>query len=177
MTRLSFLTCFLVLCSILLIPSQSHRPLPKRHVALFIFGDSQFDAGNNNYINTTAEFKENFYPYSESFFTYPTGRPSYGRLVPDFIAEYAKLHLISTFLPSFNNKFIYGVNFASRGVGALVETYQGFVIDLKTQVSYFRIVEKQLKPKLGDSGTKTLSSEAVYLFNTCSNDYFFLLLR
>ncbi|KAJ0008434.1 hypothetical protein Pint_29341 [Pistacia integerrima] len=110
----------------------AYRSLSKNHVALFIFGDSLFDAGNNNYINTTIQFQANFWPYGETFFNYPTGRASDGRLIPDFIAAYAKLPSISTILPSYNSdKFIYGVNFASAGGGALVETFQGMVITSK----------------------------------------------
>ena len=62
------------------------EPLPSiKHVALFVFGASQFDAGNNNYINTTG--KANYWPYGETTFKYPSGRFSDGRLVPDFIGE------------------------------------------------------------------------------------------
>ncbi|KDO45746.1 hypothetical protein CISIN_1g016962mg [Citrus sinensis] len=147
--------------------------LPRRQVALFIFGDSLFDAGINNYINTTTDYQANFWPYGESFFDYPTGRFSDGRLIPDFIAEYAELPFIPTFLPYHNHdQFTYGVNFASGGAGALVETHQGFVIDLETQLSYFKIVEKLLKQKLGDEEAETLLSEAVYLFGVGGNDYF-----
>lgn len=53
--------------------------------ALFILGDSLYDPGNNNYINTTTEFQANFWPYGKSFFNAPTGRFSDGRLIPDFI--------------------------------------------------------------------------------------------
>ncbi|KAK0595575.1 hypothetical protein LWI29_008015 [Acer saccharum] len=152
-----------------------HQKFPKKvHVALFIFGDSYFDAGNNNYINTTADYQANFRPYGESFFKYPTGRFSDGRLVSDFIAEYAKLPLISTFLQSSTDQFTSGVNFASAGAGTLVETHQGLVIDLKTQLSYFKVVEQQLKQKLGDAAAKKLISKAVYLFSIGSNDYFTL---
>ena len=44
-------------------------------------------------------------------------------------AEYAGLPLIPAYLPvtGNNHKFIYGVNFASDGAGALVETHQGLV--------------------------------------------------
>lgn len=147
--------------------------LPKRQVALFIFGDSLFDAGNNNHINTTTEYQANFWPYGESFFDYPTGRFCDGRLIPDFIAEYAELPFIPKFLPYHNDdQFTYGANFASGGAGALVETHQGFVIDLKTQLSYFKIVEKQWKQRLGDEEAETLLSEAVYLFSVGGNDYF-----
>ncbi|KAJ4717727.1 GDSL esterase/lipase [Melia azedarach] len=169
--RSEFLICFLILFSSLLVPSHGHWGLPEKQAALFIFGDSLFDAGNNNYINTTTDFLANFFPYGETFFKYATGRHSDGRLIPDFIAEYAKLPLIPTFLPSTSHEFTFGVNFASAGAGALVETHKGFVIDLKTQISYFKIVQKELKQKLGDERTKTLLSRAVYLFSIGSNDY------
>jgi hypothetical protein len=61
--------------------------LPEKHASLFIFGDSYFDAGNNNYINTTTDFQANFGPYGESFFKYSTGRGSDGRVIPDFIGN------------------------------------------------------------------------------------------
>ena len=53
--------------------------------SLFVFGDSLFDVGNNNYINTTA--RANYFPYGETYFHYPTGRFSDGRVIPDFIGE------------------------------------------------------------------------------------------
>lgn len=135
---------------------------------LFIFGDSILDAGNNNYINTTTLDQANFFPYGRTFFRFPTGRFSDGRLISDFIgekqffftwafllqvnqcilsinmyvyivwsrplfyvymcvAEYAKLPLIPPFLRPGNHQYEYGVNFASGGAGALVETFNGQV--------------------------------------------------
>ena len=87
----------LVLYACIFIPTQCHGNicLPKEHVALFIFGDSILDAGNNNYINTTTDFQANSWPYGETFFKYSTGRPSDGRLIPDFIG---KIMVICCFL-------------------------------------------------------------------------------
>ncbi|KAL2345989.1 hypothetical protein Fmac_007274 [Flemingia macrophylla] len=144
---------------------------PKQHAALFVFGDSLFDVGNNNYINTTADNQANYSPYGETFFKYPNGRFSDGRVIPDFIAEYAKLPLIQPYLfPGFQ-RYVDGANFASAGAGALVETHQGLVIDLKTQLSYFEKVSKVLKQELGEAETTTLLAEAVYLISIGSNDY------
>ncbi|KAK2970482.1 hypothetical protein RJ640_023665, partial [Escallonia rubra] len=145
-----------------------------KRVPLFIFGDSLFDAGNNNYINTVA--RANFWPYGETFFKYPTGRFCDGRLIPDFIAEYAELPLIPPYLQPGNYQFGYGANFASAGAGALDETHPGrvcdvLVINLNTQLTYFKDVEKQLMQKLGDEEATKLLSEAVYLFSIGSNDY------
>ena len=56
-------------------------------VALYIFGDSLFDSGNNNYIHTTPLDQANFWPYGETFFNFSTGRFSDGRLMSDFIGK------------------------------------------------------------------------------------------
>ena len=84
MASLRFFLCFFLFCgsSLSLVCG---RGLPKNHVALFVFGDSLFDPGNNNYINTIGQ--ANFPPYGETFFKYPTGRFSDGRLIPDFIGK------------------------------------------------------------------------------------------
>ena len=44
-----------------------------------------------------------------------------------FSAEHANLPLIPPFLQPGNHEFYDGVNFASAGAGALVETFQGSV--------------------------------------------------
>ncbi|KAK9923828.1 hypothetical protein M0R45_032228 [Rubus argutus] len=149
-----------------------YSEIQKKQAALFVFGDSLFDAGNNNYINTTTRYQASWWPYGETFFRYPTGRFSDGRLIPDFIAEYGNLPFVPPYLqPGFNN-YTYGVNFASGGAGALAETHQGFVIDLETQLGYFKKVEKQLRHKLGDDEAHTLLSNAVYLISIGANDYY-----
>ena len=43
------------------------------------------------------------------------------------LAEYAKLPIIPAYLQPGLKDYTYGVNFASGGAGALVETYQGSV--------------------------------------------------
>ncbi|KAL2336361.1 hypothetical protein Fmac_010807 [Flemingia macrophylla] len=147
--------------------------LPENHIALFIFGDSYFESGNNNYINTTTFFQANFPPYGETFFKYANGRFSDGRVISDFIAEYAKLPPIPPFLhPEHrDDEYIYGVNFASAGAGALAETNPGFVIGLKTQSLYFAQVIKQWRLKLGEEKANKLLSTAVYIFSIGGNDY------
>ncbi|GKC47743.1 SGNH hydrolase-type esterase domain-containing protein [Tanacetum coccineum] len=99
-----------------------------KEVAVFVFGDSLFDPGNNNYINTIPVLQANYLPYGESYFSPPTGRFSDGRLISDFIAEYARLPLIPPYLEPGNNEFTYGANFASAGAGALIETLPGLGI-------------------------------------------------
>ncbi|KAG4949512.1 hypothetical protein AAZX31_15G173500 [Glycine max] len=139
--------------------------------AFFILGDSTVDSGNNNYINTIPENKADYKPYGQNgFFQEPTGRFSDGRVIVDFIAEYANLPLIPPFLQP-NADYSNGANFASGGAGVLVETNQGLVIDLQTQLSHFEEVRILLSEKLGEKKAKELISEAIYFFSIGSNDY------
>nr|XP_043615561.1 GDSL lipase-like [Erigeron canadensis] len=162
--------CLLSTTIIIMTPSQGSS-IPA--VALFVFGDSLFDPGNNNYINTTTEFQANFWPYGQSYFSPPTGRFSDGRLIPDFIAEYARLPLIPTYLEPNNNsdKFTHGANFASGGAGALIDTHAGLVVDLQTQLRYFGDLENEYRMRLGVTKSQQLLSSAVYLFSCGGNDY------
>ncbi|KAL4587742.1 hypothetical protein LXL04_000616 [Taraxacum kok-saghyz] len=158
-----------VSCLLILTPgSQGHS---NKHLALFIFGDSLFDPGNNNYINTTPWLQANFWPYGESFFSPPTGRFSDGRIIPDFIAEFAGLPLIPAYLDPRNNDFSYGANFASAGAGVLNSSDYGRTVSLKTQLHYFVDLVKHYRKNLGDEKTEQLLSDAVYLFSCGSNDY------
>ncbi|KAH9305593.1 hypothetical protein KI387_009997, partial [Taxus chinensis] len=51
-------------------------------VALFIFGDSTVDPGNNNYISAVPQFRADHPPYGNNgFFEKPTGRFCEGRVV------------------------------------------------------------------------------------------------
>lgn len=73
-----------------------HISEPERGTAFFIFGDSYFDVGNNNYINTSTLDQANFWPYGQSYFKSPTGRFSDDRLISDFIGRQLFLiHLLS----------------------------------------------------------------------------------
>lgn len=78
--------------------------------ALFTFGDSIFDPGNNDFIPTSV--RANNPPYGQDFMGgKPTGRFSNGKLSADFICMYGT-HLVSsfhnfflTFIPCFHKHF------------------------------------------------------------------------
>ncbi|XP_021910978.1 GDSL esterase/lipase 1-like [Carica papaya] len=111
-----------------LVMSSISLQLQTNQAALYVFGDSFFDAGTNNYINTLTYFKANYWPYGQTTFNSLTGRFSNGRLIPDFISEYAWLPVIPPYLQPGNQQFFsYGVNFASGGGGVLPQTYSGYV--------------------------------------------------
>ncbi|XP_052183032.1 GDSL esterase/lipase 5-like [Diospyros lotus] len=157
---------------------QAEKDVDWPPATFFIFGDSYFDAGNNNYINTSTLDQANFLPYGETFFHFPTGRFSDGRLISDFIAEQAGLPLVPPFLQPGAEENCYGngVNFASAGAGALVETFQGWVISLRRQLSNYRKVERLWRHELGKREAKRAMSRAIYLFSIGTNDYFTLFL-
>lgn len=50
--------------------------------ALYVFGDSVVDSGNNNHLPTQA--KSNFLPYGVDFNGKPTGRFTNGRTIADY---------------------------------------------------------------------------------------------
>jgi hypothetical protein len=110
--------CFLLVCSISFIQSNEVRR-PPSFSALFVFGDSTVDAGNNDYLVTIA--KSNFPPYGRDFIDHkPTGRFSNGRLATDFMA--AALGVKETVPPFLDptltsQDIITGVSFASGGSG------------------------------------------------------------
>lgn len=139
--------------------------------ALFVLGDSTVDVGNNNVMDTLPLFKVDRSPYGRRFFGKPTGRFSEGRVVPDFIADYAGL----PFLPPYADReadFSYGANFASGGAGILRETNNGMVIDLETQLSQFVELHKLLAGNMSSGMEARLFFEdAVYLISIGSNDY------
>jgi hypothetical protein len=85
-----------MLCASFLVPASCRS---YSHGALFIFGDSLYDAGNNIYLNTNTP-KPNIFPYGETYFMHPTGRASDGRLIPDFIGKYNTLHFFFSLLIS-----------------------------------------------------------------------------
>ncbi|KAK1376296.1 GDSL esterase/lipase 1-like [Heracleum sosnowskyi] len=164
-----------VLCEIISSSSLWEKELScntnNSRAALFVFGDSLYDPGNNNYISKNNTFKANFWPYGESFFTEPTGRFSDGRLIPDFICEYAGLPIIPPYLQPGKHHFVYGANFASGGAGALDETFLGLVVNLNTQLNQFKNVANQLKQQLGEEEASDLLSQSVYMISIGVNDY------
>lgn len=76
--------------------------------ALFVFGDSTVDTGNNNYIETALESRADHEPYGQNgFFDRPTGRFSDGRVIVDFIGTFvlADLDCNSTMWHCFRHLF------------------------------------------------------------------------
>ncbi|KAA8541591.1 hypothetical protein F0562_022743 [Nyssa sinensis] len=175
MASLAFHLSFLLFFASFIIPTSCDAESLNsiKPAALFVFGDSLFDSGNNQFVDGSRPSPTNYWPYGETFFEHPTGRVCDGRIVPDFIALFANLPILSPYLQPGEHDFTDGTNFASAGSGVLDGTQPG-TINLNTQLSYFKNVKKWLRQKLGDEEARKMLMNAVYLFSTGGNDYFSL---
>lgn len=136
--------------------------------AIFAFGDSLIDAGNNNFVEGSTTLA-NFLPYGETFFHKPTGRFTNGRLVFDFLASKLGLPFMPPFLRP-GAAFKKGVNFGSAGSGILSTTGGHGVIPFTTQVNEFQQVATKLANDLGAAAAGDLISNSLFFFVTGSND-------
>ncbi|KAL2931782.1 hypothetical protein RDABS01_037192, partial [Bienertia sinuspersici] len=142
--------------------------------AIFVFGDSTSDPGNNNYIR--AAFKSNFAPYGQDFPNHvATGRFSNGKLATDFIARYAGVKdLVPPYLNSSLSikELMTGVSFASAGSGydPLTPTLSG-VISIQRQLEYFKEYRSKIEAKIGKERTNKLINDSVFIVSAGTNDF------
>jgi hypothetical protein len=95
--------------------------------AMFVFGSSLVDNGNNNFLNGSRAVRADYLPYGVDFLLGPTGRFSNGRNTIDALGELLLLPAggrIPTFAdPATRGRAaLHGVNFASGGSGILDDT-------------------------------------------------------
>ncbi|XP_022737531.1 GDSL esterase/lipase At4g16230-like [Durio zibethinus] len=114
--------------------------------ALYVFGDSYVDAGNNNYVHVP-QIERNYTPYGIDFGGKPTGRYTNGRTVADFIAQIVGLPFPPPVLSlSKGDKRIpqTGINYACGFTGILEKFGKLFerMPSLKEQVDLFESTTK-----------------------------------
>ncbi|XP_051123944.1 GDSL esterase/lipase EXL3-like [Andrographis paniculata] len=141
--------------------------------AVFAFGDSIVDQGNNNKLKTAIYC--NFVPYGKDFQGgIPTGRFSNGKTPPDIIAEelgikdliqaYQDPNLTVHDLPT-------GVSFASGGCGYDPQTSNLMsVTPLSSQVEQFKEYIGKLKAAVGEDTTNQILRNAMHLVVAGSDD-------
>ncbi|KAK7266637.1 hypothetical protein RIF29_19286 [Crotalaria pallida] len=141
--------------------------------ALYVFGDSLVDSGNNNKLMTLA--KVNYRPYGADFPKGSTGRFTNGRTVADFIAEYLGLPYSPPFLSRDGPRSLTGINYASGSCGIMPETGKnvGGCISLWEQINFFQATLERDLPKEISNPTQLSEhiSKSIYLFSIGSNDY------
>lgn len=90
-SALTLFCCFTIFLQFLSVNSRDSPPLAP---ALYVFGDSLFDSGNNNLLPTLA--KANYLPYGMNFPKGVTGRFTDGRTVPDFIGMHCSKSTVNS---------------------------------------------------------------------------------
>ncbi|XP_022151306.1 GDSL esterase/lipase At5g55050-like [Momordica charantia] len=165
--------------------------------AIYVFGDSLVDVGNNNYLNilAKADFPHNGVDFPDQQYT---GRFSNGKVVPDFLAEEVGLPLLPPYLSLVDGNgtitnatsFITGVNFASGGSGILNETRLGFnkvqiknniemveierdrPMPMSQQIDLYSSVYEYVVEELGSDAAQAHFSKSLLVIVVGSNDLF-----
>ncbi|KAG6739707.1 hypothetical protein POTOM_057321 [Populus tomentosa] len=181
-----------VLSAVLLVSNWQHWTYGKavpQVPCYFVFGDSLFDNGNNNYLNTPA--KVNYLPYGIDFLTGASGRCSNGLNIADTIAEQLGFDsYISDFGVGGCTNFLDGVNYGSNGAGILdltgyltviadhmpliTETlyYSGELFTMNIQLYNHNITVSRIAKILGsEEVARKYLSQCIYVSDMGHNDY------
>ncbi|XP_002960993.2 GDSL esterase/lipase 4 [Selaginella moellendorffii] len=140
--------------------------------AIIVFGDSTVDTGTNFYSPATPfNFQANRYPYGfKGFQGQATGRFTEGRVIIDFIAEYAGFPVVESYAKP-DASLAQGANFGSGGAGALDDTNEGMVTPLSKQLENFADFCGNVSKERNLVEYEEFLSNAVYLISIGSNDY------
>ncbi|GMI72354.1 hypothetical protein like AT3G50400 [Hibiscus trionum] len=162
---------FIVMCSILfrILAISSAQNIP----ALFIFGDSLVEVGNNFYIDTLAKPG---YPNGIDFPKgTPSGRYTNSRIITDFIGEELGFQ---DYTPPFlapnttGDVILKGVNYASSGAGILQATGAVFGerICMDKQLDYFAKTRQDIISRIGAPAAQALLRNSLYFLAIGDND-------
>ncbi|GJN21799.1 hypothetical protein PR202_gb09315 [Eleusine coracana subsp. coracana] len=175
----ALLLVVVVAAAVCVLAAEAARSGNNKVPALYVFGDSTADVGNNNYLPGSAVPRANFPHNGVDFPTSrPTGRFSNGyngidflalnmgfkRSPPPFLAVANKTNkqIVSGFI---------GVNFASAGSGIL-DTTGSSIIPLSKQVEQFTTVQGNISARIGKGAANTVMSRSLFLVSTGGNDLF-----
>ncbi|XP_058766994.1 GDSL esterase/lipase At2g03980-like [Vicia villosa] len=142
--------------------------------ALYVFGDSSVDAGNNNILNTIS--KANRFPYGIDFNNCSTGRFSNGKTFADLIAIKLGLPMPPPYIGVSSTEryqIVSGINYASGSCGILNSSRNGECLSLEKQVEYFTSTVMNDLPRNFQSKTELRNylSKSIFLLSTGANDY------
>lgn len=174
---LSFMS-FSLLASLATAREAPRVRLPGLLPALYVFGSSMVDSGENA-VAMPLRSKAEFSPYGLDYFSAPVGRWSNGRTFMDLITQKLGYGMLSPFLKSVGGDFSHGVNFASAGSTATNSTAagddSGGLFALLVQVDQFREFQAEVgsfyQGSYIQSQLKQHFSDSVYFIETAHNDY------
>ncbi|KAL5722222.1 hypothetical protein ACHQM5_005768 [Ranunculus cassubicifolius] len=140
--------------------------------AVFAFGDSVLDPGNNNQLNTSA-VRGNHLPYGRDLPHHPaSGRFTNGKLFSDFlVSDLGLKDLLQAFLdPKVTDReLLTGVSFASGGSGYDLATKSN-VMNMNKQLDYFREALGRIRKTVGFFRADYLVNNALFLIVAGTND-------
>ncbi|KAL5212380.1 hypothetical protein ABZP36_023227 [Zizania latifolia] len=151
--------------------------------ALYVFGDSTADVGNNNYLAGAAVPRANFPHNGIDFATSrPTGRFSNGYNGVDFLGTCGLVvfpvpRSPPPFLAVANKtssqlfRGLQGANFASAGSGIL-DTTGSSIIPMSMQVAQFATVQRNISAHISKEAADSVLSTSLFLISTGGNDIF-----
>ncbi|CAN6181584.1 unnamed protein product [Urochloa humidicola] len=160
------------------------EPSKKMVPAVYVFGDSTLDVGNNNYLpgKEVPRADKPYYGIDLPGSGKPTGRFSNGYNIADFIARnlgfeksplaYLVLKARNYLIPSAITR---GVSYASAGSGILDSTNAGGNIPLLQQVRLFESTKAEMEAAVSPQAVSNLLSKSFFLVSIGSNDLFALL--
>ncbi|KAL7200144.1 hypothetical protein ACSBR2_022282 [Camellia fascicularis] len=171
--------------------------------ALFVFGDSTVDAGNNNKIERG--ITANFYPYGVDYNNHSTGRFTNGLTAADFMgtlltyyynnqsigrsaADFMAFSLVDVPpRPAYHNLTesdrkrttiaMAGINYGSSGCGIFTTTrpLESECFNLEQQIDFFKeTVQEDLPYLIPDpDARKQYLAKSIFFISMGANDYFF----
>ena len=166
-----FFTIFLI-ASLLSLPIISVNATPNI-TALFAFGDSTVDSGNNN--NRPTEFRGDHQPYGQDFPGHvSSGRLCNGKLVTDCIVDSLGLkEVLPAYLdPNLKDKdLLTGVTFGSAGSGLDRNTMAvSHALDIHSQLNYFNEALQRIEKTVGATQASEIVKNALFLVSIGTND-------
>ncbi|CAL5040557.1 unnamed protein product [Urochloa decumbens] len=157
------------------------EPSKKMVPAVYVFGDSTLDVGNNNHLTgkEVPRADKPYYGIDLPGSGKPTGRFSNGYNIADFIARnlgfeksplaYLVLKARNYLIPSAITR---GVSYASAGAGILDSTNAGGNIPLSQQVRLFESTKAEMEAAVGPRAVSELLGRSLFLVGMGSNDFF-----
>ncbi|XP_061351654.1 GDSL esterase/lipase At2g40250 [Gastrolobium bilobum] len=141
--------------------------------AVFAFGDSTIDSGNNNRFNTL--FRGDHLPYGRDFSGHiPTGRFSNGKIATDYLTQILGVKEV---LPAYldphitDHDLLTGVSFGSGGSGLDINTATlTRVMDLNAQFELFEEALMRMRRVVGVEKANEIIENALFVISTGTND-------
>ncbi|XP_062109383.1 GDSL esterase/lipase At5g03810-like [Humulus lupulus] len=142
--------------------------------AVFLFGDSVLDVGNNNNLPTV--IKSNFLPYGRDFTNHtPTGRFSNGKLAIDYLVDtlafesYPSAYLNTN---ATDKNLLIGANFASAASGYDDSTADLYLtVSLTKQLENYGEYQRRVVGMVGEEKASSIFSGGLYVISAGTSDF------